>query len=83
MTYAVVRSDRFAAEFAALDADRYLLDDMADGLTFVLERDPSVHPLVPGTPYRVAVSQVGQPRLRVYYRVDGETVRLESTDLVE
>lgn len=49
---------------------------MLDGLTWVLERKPDAHERSPGTELRVAVTQVGEPALRVFYDWD------EATDTV-
>lgn len=81
MTYAVRRTERFDGQMADLVAAHETVADMLDGLVFVLQRTPAVHPAVPGTPYRVAVSQQGEPHLRVYYRVVVHEVVLESADL--
>jgi hypothetical protein len=81
VTYTIVRTPRFEGEFVALAAQDDVVNDMLAGLQFVLERTPYVHPEVPGTPYRVAVTQQGEPRLRVYYDVGEREVHLISADI--
>jgi len=80
--YEVVESVRFTSELAGLADPVGRISDMLDGLMFVLARTPEAHPSVPGTNYRVAVSQMGDPHLRVYYTVAASGVSLESTDLI-
>jgi hypothetical protein len=81
LTYTVERTPRFDAEFAGLSREHPIVQDMLDGLVFVLARTPKTHPHVPGTPYRVAVSQQGDPALRVYYAIEVRLVTLVSCDL--
>lgn len=81
MTYTVKRTPGFDAEFAQLTRKFPTVQDILDGLVFVLARTPKTHPKVPGTKFRVAVSQLGEPHLRVYYTVEGRQVTLVSSDL--
>ncbi len=81
MTYTVERTPRFDEEFARLSQEHPIVWDMRAGLEFVLARTPETHPQVPGTPYRVAVSQQGEPALRVYYTIEALVVTLVSCDL--
>lgn len=57
---------------------------MLSGLEWVLARKPDAHDQVPGSDLRVAVTQVGSPTLRVFYRWDVETdvVTLEHVELL-
>lgn len=54
---------------------------MLAGLEWVLARQPEAHPKAPGTEFRVAVTQVGEPHLRVFYTYAADRVVLQHAEL--
>lgn len=79
----VVRTEAFGREVAALlgAPGTRRLDDMLAGLEWVLARQPEAHPKAPGTEFRVAVTQVGEPHLRVFYTYAADRVVLQHAEL--
>lgn len=80
----VVRSPAFIRELEAIVPASARVDQMLDGVEWVLARTPQVHAEAPGSDLRVAVTQFGDPKLRVFYRwKEGDTVvSLEHVDVL-
>ena len=70
----VRRSEFFEAAARRIQADQRRFDEAIESVEWSIAADPFIWPLVPGTPFRLAITRPvpGVPSLRIAFTVDDE-----------